>query len=242
MILAVDAGNSRVKWATHDGRAFVHEGRVANAELASLASQWAGIPAPSAIVIANVAGDAVGKELAALAQRWPIAPRWAASSQSQCGVINGYRDPTQLGVDRWAALIGARSLSTRACVVVNAGTAMTVDALGASGEFLGGFIAPGFDLMRESLAANTALLTSERGEFAFFPRTTRDAIATGSVQSLCGAVERMHSALLDDGQEDADIVISGGTGELLARHLGRPAKFVEKLVLLGLVQIGREKP
>ena len=129
MILAVDAGNSRVKWALHDGRSFVREGRVTHADLDALDAQWASLPAPSSVVIANVAEDQIGQRVRTFCARWRTAPRWATSVRSQAGVSNCYDEPSQLGVDRWAALIGARKFCSDACVVVNAGTATTIDAL-----------------------------------------------------------------------------------------------------------------
>ena len=155
-------------------------------------------------------------------------------------MTNCYDEPSQLGVDRWAALIGARALSSDPCVVVNAGTAMTVDALGAQGEFIGGIIVPGFNLMHESLAANTARLSAERGNFTPFPRATRDAITSGAIQALCGAIERMRDAMLAAGHREPVMIFSGGAGELVARHLGRPVRIVDKLVLEGLVRIAIE--
>ena len=240
MILAVDAGNSRVKWALHDGRSFVREGWVAHADFDALDAQWSSLPAPSSIVIANVAGDETGQRLRKCLERWPIAPRWASSARSQAGVTNCYDEPSQLGVDRWAALIGARAHSSDPCIVVNAGTAMTVDALGAQGEFIGGIIVPGFNLMHESLAANTARLSAERGNFTPFPRATRDAITSGAIQALCGAIERMRDAMLAAGHREPVMIFSGGAGELVARHLGRPVRIVDKLVLEGLVRIAIE--
>ena len=240
MILAVDAGNSRVKWALHDGRSFVREGWAMHADLAALDAQWSSLPTPSVIVIANVAGDGIGERLRRFSERWKTAPRWVSSSRSQAGVSNRYDEPSQLGIDRWAALIGARRLSSDPCVVVNAGTAMTVDALTEKGEFIGGIIVPGFDLMHESLAAHTARLSAERGNFTSFPHTTRDAITSGAIQALCGAVERMRDAMLAAGNREPVLIFSGGAGELVARHMGRPVRIVDKLVLEGLVQIALE--
>lgn len=240
MILAVDAGNSRVKWALHDGRDFVREGWVMHSDLDALDAQWSSLPAPSSIVIANVAGEEIGQKLRKFSGRWPTAPRWASSARSQAGVSNRYDEPSQLGVDRWAALVGARRFSSGPCVVVNAGTATTIDALSAQGDFIGGIIVPGFDLMHESLAANTARLSAERGNFTSFPRTTRDAITSGAIQALCGAVERMRDAMLAAGHQEPALIFSGGAGELVARHMGRPVRIVDRLVLEGLVQIAME--
>jgi type III pantothenate kinase len=240
VILAVDAGNTRVKWATHDGADFVNEGWCANADLASLDAKWAALRAPSVIVIANVAGDDITRSLTTLAGRWPVKPHWASSRRSQCGVTSLYENPEQLGVDRWAAMIGARGLTSSACVVVIVGTAMTVNALSAQGEFLGGLIVPGFDLMQTSLATHTAKLQAQPGEFTVFPRTTRDAIASGALQALCGTVDRMCAAMRAHSNADPELIFSGGAGQLVAGRMGRPARFVDKLVLEGLVQIAKD--
>jgi len=167
-------------------------------------------------------------------------PKWASSMRAQAGVFNHYDDPSQLGVDRWAALIGARRYSPGPCVVVNAGTATTIDALAAQGEFLGGIIVPGFDLMHEALAGNTAQLSAQHGHFTAFPRMTRDAITTGAIQALCGAVERMRNAMLLAGHGEPALIFSGGAGELVAHHMDRPVRIVDKLVLEGLVQMAME--
>ena len=241
MILAVDAGNSRIKWALHDRNAFVHDGWVALADLGLLERAWAHLPAADSIVVANVAGEAVRAGLQKLFARWKAEPRWVAATGVQCGVVSRYDDPSQLGADRWAALIGAHQVVSGSCLVVNAGTAMTVDALSAHGEFLGGIIVPGFDLMHEALASNTAGLSCERGSFASFPRSTRDAITSGAVQALCGAVERMRAAMVADGHGEPTLLIGGGAGEVVAQRLGRPARIADKLVLEGLVRIAQER-
>lgn len=240
VILAVDAGNSRIKWALHDGSAFVREGWVARADLGSLDGIWAQLPAPSSIVVANVAGDAVRGRLERLFSLWRLEPRWIAGTRSQCGVTSRYGDPSQLGADRWAALIGARQLVSGASLVVSVGTAMTVDALTAEGDFLGGIIVPGFDLMHEALAANTARLSAERGSFTPFPRSTRDAITSGAIQALCGAVERMRLAMLEAGHGEPTLLFAGGAWDIVAQQLGRPVRMAEKLVLEGLIRIAQE--
>ena len=240
MILAVDAGNSRVKWALHDGRSFTRDGTVLHADLDALDSQWSSLPSPTSIIIANVAGDETGRRLRKFSGRWTVAPISALGTRTQAGVTSLYDEPSQLGVDRWAALIGARGMSSDACVVVNAGTAMTVDALTRKGEFIGGIIVPGFDLMHEALAANTARLSAERGKFNPFPRATRDAITSGAIQALCGAVDRTRDAMLAAGHGEPSLIVSGGTGEIIAGHIGRSVRIVDKLVLEGLVRMACE--
>jgi type III pantothenate kinase len=240
VILAVDAGNSRLKWALHDGERFTVADSLPVAALDPLAAAWQSLESPARIVVANVAGKPVQKILEDLFKRWGATPVWVAGRREQCGVKSLYQDPAQLGPDRWAALIGARHLCKGACLVVNAGTAMTVDALTANGEFPGGLIVPGFDLMHHALESNTARLSAARGSFAAFPRNSADAITSGAIDALCGAVERVRARMVKQGYGEPEILLGGGTAVLLAEHLGRPAQPVERLVLEGLVRIARD--
>jgi type III pantothenate kinase len=240
LILVADAGNSRVKWALHDGRAFTQEAWVALERLQDLAAAWSGLPPPGAIAIANVAGPGVRETLGRLMGAWGVEPIWVEGARSQCGVTSLYEDPAQLGPDRWAALIGARRRVRQTCLVVNSGTAMTVDAMSAAGEFLGGLIVPGFDLMHRSLGEHTARLAADRGKFTVFPRNSADAITSGAVQSLCGAIERMARAIEQAGHGNPSVLLTGGAAAAVREPLGLAVTYVERLVLEGLVCIAKE--
>lgn len=240
IFLVVDAGNSRVKWALHDGGGFSHEGSRAVSDLAAVDRDWSLLPRPDEVLVANVAGEHAAAAFTAAAARWRLAPRLISAQAKQCGVVSRYESPGQLGPDRWAALIGARAALRGALLVVCAGTAVTVDALTGDGIFLGGLILPGFDLMHDALAAGTARLTAESGEFRRFPRATRDAISSGAIQAICGAVQRMSAAMEEETGAVPAIVASGGTAQIVARHLGSPVEVRERLVLEGLLSIGGE--
>jgi len=236
-LLAIDAGNTRIKWAIYDGERKLHEGTLPTAEAHGLEQALRAAPSVERVVIANVAGEEVRVALGnafACAAPWI----WVVGQEAQCGVRSSYADPGQLGGDRWAALIGARRLCEGSCVVVNAGTTMTVDALSADSIFLGGFIVPGFELMRRTLASNTAQLHLREGRFSFFPDTTGDAITSGALNALAGAVDRMCSYMVDSGEDEPLVVISGGDGPLLLPHLSAQTQLVDNLVLEGLARIG----
>lgn len=237
MMLAIDAGNTRVKWGLHDGARWRHQGDVATAEAARLDSVWQGFERPEKIVGCNVAADATGALLNSLARRWRRRPQWIAAVQVQCGVRNSYDDPAQLGPDRWAALIGAWHLMKSRCLVVNAGTAMTVDALSGDGVFLGGIIVPGFELMGRALAMNTERITLKEGQRREFPTNTEDGVFSGALAALGGAVERMANALGRPGT--LDCIVSGGAARPLASALTIRHRVVDNLVLDGLVIIAR---
>jgi type III pantothenate kinase len=237
--LAFDAGNSRIKWGLWDGH-WSRQGSVPTIEAALLADAWQALDTPRQVVASSVAGVEVGQWLDAWARGRGLAVRWVASQREQCGVRNRYHEPTQLGADRWAALIAARHLAKGSVLVVNAGTAVTIDALTQEGEFLGGLIVPGLDLMAEALARGTAGLTRAGGVVAEFPRNTADAVASGAMQSVCGAVERMERLLAERGAKP-QILLSGGVADAIHAHLGRPAQVIPNLVLEGLRVIATDE-
>lgn len=236
-ILAIDGGNSRIKWGSSDGERWIAQSWLASAQADKLGAALGVLPPPDRIFISNVAGAAVQGLIAAALAQFAAQPSWIRSAASQCGVTSSYHDPAQLGSDRWAALIGAWHLFHGPCAVVNVGTTMTVDALSDEGVFLGGFIVPGADLMRESLARNTAQLERQEGRFAYFPDSTADAIASGTINALAGAVERMLHYMEQTGQAAPLIVLSGGNAPLLAPWLNARVEVVDNLVLEGLLRI-----
>ena len=117
---------------------------------------------------------------------WRVTPIWLTASAAACGVVNGYATPEQLGADRWAALVAARlrahttDLFPAPVVVVNAGTAVTIDTLDADGRFRGGVILPGLRLMLRALADHTSCLKSAPGTYQDDPVNTADALYSGA--------------------------------------------------------------
>jgi type III pantothenate kinase len=233
-MLLVDAGNTRVKWAVaHTDAApgdWIAHGAVLHAELDSLPAAWAGHEVARAIV-ANVAGAQLGERLAALL---PVAqPVWFTAQEELAGLRNRYRQPTQLGADRFAAALGARSLHPgKALVVATCGTATTVDAVSASGEFVGGMILPGLGLMLASLARGTAQLpeaSAEAEAAPLFADNTLDAIRAGCISAQAGAIERACAAL------PAELcIVSGGAARHVAPALSMPHRIFDNIVLVGL--------
>lgn len=240
MILAIDAGNTRIKWGLSDGSRWLRRGAVPTAEVETLAAQWGALAAPARAIASNVAGEAVRSGLGRACAERGIALAVIASERERLGVVNGYRDPGQLGTDRWAGLVAAHRSGPGHKLVVNAGTALTIDALAADGRFRGGLIVPGPALMRRSLDRGTAGLRLTEGRFEPFPASTPDAITTGAVQACIGAVERMRAAMAAAGLDPARLVVSGGAAAELAPHLPPGAAMDENLVLEGLLAIARD--
>jgi type III pantothenate kinase len=237
-ILLVDAGNTRVKWAVAQFDAapgeWLAHGAVTHAELDGLRTAWYGFDVSRAVV-SNVAGAAMRERLAAmLAALLPMKqPEWFSAQAELAGMRNRYRNPTQLGADRFAAALGARSLYPgRALVVATCGTATTVDAVSSDGDFLGGMILPGLGLMLASLARGTAQLPEAMLDALappVFADHTLDAIRSGCLSAQAGAIERACAAL------PAELcIVSGGAAGQVAPALSAPHRIVDNIVLAGL--------
>lgn len=235
MILLLDCGNTRLKWALKNEKGWLASDALPLADigrLSELASRW---PAPRRILLANVAGPDVATRIVNALGHWPARVEIVKSSAAAAGVTNTYAQPEKLGVDRWCALIGARARKQQHCLIVGAGTATTIDTLDANGVFQGGLILPGLDLMRRALAQDTAALPLAEGHFSATPRRTEDAITSGCLLAQVGAIE--HAFLPLAQHPDARCLIFGGSAERLIPHLTIPVEPAERLVLEGLWQL-----
>ncbi|HWU99364.1 MAG TPA: type III pantothenate kinase [Oxalicibacterium sp.] len=253
MLLLVDAGNTRIKWALVD-RSVAHPvpgvwhaaGSVARADAEQLVQIWRALRI-GRVLLSNVAGDGLRDELERIVLRAlgskPVAIEWFASVAEFGGVRNLYRTPSQLGCDRLAAAIGARALfPQRALVVATCGTATTIDAVSANGDFIGGMILPGLGLMASSLAKNTAQLPEVASQMALqasslqpFADNTDAAIVSGCLAAQAGAIERAVAAHVQaNRKDDVTCILAGGAADLVAPHLSIAHQRVDNLVLLGL--------
>jgi len=242
-VLVLDVGNSRTKWGLHSGRGWTTLGATPNNEIGTLAlREWQNLPRPLRVVGVNVAGEPARLRLEAQTARWRVSPEWLTPTAAACGVVNSYELPSQLGADRWAALVAARARVLAApsgpqpIVVVNAGTAVTIDALDADGTFRGGVILPGFRLMLRALADHTAGLKAAPGSFQEFPTNTGDALYSGAIQAITGAVAEMRRRIARNGAE-VRCLFSGGASEEISPHVAAPVETAEHLVLEGVLAL-----
>ena len=240
MQLLIDAGNTRIKWALTDIDHVVGEwytmGSVVHADLGKLKQAWS-TKKIKRVLISNVAGDSVASQLRKILAELNVpesALAWFRAQAECAGVRNAYAQPTQLGSDRFASLIGARHRYVgQRLLVVTCGTATTIDALEADGTFVGGMILPGLATMATSLAVNAALLPSvDKADRArVFADNTHDAIISGCLSAQAGAIMYAYEQRTDP---LARCVLSGGAAQYLGPYLPMPFDAVDNLVLLGL--------
>ncbi|MDD4928830.1 MAG: type III pantothenate kinase [Gallionella sp.] len=235
--LLIDAGNTNIKLARVCDDHWSAVLRCPSNQAGELNFVDHGYNDVQEVWVSNVAGDKVARQIveACSVRHW--SPQFITAQLMQCGVMNGYEPPVQLGSDRWAALIAAWHITRRACLVVGCGTATTIDALSDNGEFLGGLILPGIELMRHSLFVSTANLQVAGGVCTEFPRNTSDALLSGAIQATCGAIQRQYASL---GEAGAPVLLSGGGVRRLLPHLALPTQMTDDLVLQGLLLIAQK--
>ncbi len=247
--LAIDIGNTRLKWALyaapHPGAVLLQQGAVFLETIDDLAERdWKTLSVPTSMLGCVVAGDAVRRRVEEQMELWDIEPRWVVPSSHEAGLVNGYDYPSRLGADRWVALAGARSRvlahlakagKARPALVVMVGTAVTVDALDASGRFLGGLILPGFGLMLRALEQGTAGLKVPTGEVVDFPTNTSDALMSGGANAIAGAVERQVRRLQEHTGAEPLLLMTGGAAVKLVPITDLPFEAVDTLIFEGLL-------
>ncbi len=245
MDLLIDIGNTRFKWAMlakgslREADALEHgaEAGVINNMLERIISP------PTAVMAANVAGERFAELVAAaVRERWGLPVQFAITQPRAGPVSNGYDDYRQLGVDRWLAIIAAVDRFAGPVCIVDAGTAVTIDAVATGGAHLGGYIVPGLDLMRQSLGEETGDLHRFTGDQSVqlppgipLPGCgTDEAISGGAIAAVCSLIERCIVALGTAGDVPT-LVVTGGDAQRLIRHLDVVAHLRPLLVLEGLM-------
>ena len=249
--LAIDVGNTRLKWALyqtpHAQAPVLAHGVEFLENIDKLADgAWATLAAPERMLGCIVAGDALKRRVEEQMEIWDVTPQWVVSSAAEAGLTNGYDFPARLGADRWVAMIGAwhRSLAqgpARPMVVVMVGTAVTVEAIDASGKFLGGLILPGHGIMLRALESGTAGLHVPTGEVREFPTNTSDALTSGGTYAIAGAVERMVQHVRNHCGAEPKCIMTGGAGWKMAPSMSVQFELVDNLIFDGLLEMAARR-
>ena len=254
--LAIDVGNTRLKWAVYDaaspGATVLAQGAEFLENIDRLPEQdWAAVHAPLRMLGCSVAADAIRRRVEEhLLELWDLPAQWVVPGLAEAGLTNGYDHPSRLGADRWVAMIGAWHRmqeqaqgqgQDRPLVVVMVGTAVTVEAVDASGRFLGGFILPGHGIMLRALESGTAGLHVPTGEVRQFPTNTSDALTSGGTYAIAGAVERMVQHVREHCGAEPACFMTGGAGWKMAPSMSVKFELVDSLIFDGLLEIARRR-
>ncbi len=243
MILCIDVGASRMKWGLVGPRGWVKQGAIGNADIGTLILRdWQNLPRPARVVGVNTAGEAQRVRLEGQLARWRASVEWirpSGADGAKSGVVSDYRQG-ELAADRFALIVAARRRVLRdgagaACVVVNAGTSVSIDALDAEGRLRGGVVLPGLRVMIEALAAVMPMARLTGGGFKPFPVNDADAAATGAIRAIAGAVEKTRATL--DASQPVRAFVTGGAAQDVAPHIALPLDVVDNLVLEGVLAL-----
>ncbi|MHC8368855.1 pantothenate kinase [Pseudomonas sp. ZT5P21] len=242
MILELDCGNSFIKWRVlgTDTRQTVSEG-VVDSNLALLESLNAlkGLALKFCRLVSVRTVEETGALVSLLTETFEVSVACAAPAREMSGVRNGYEEFERLGLDRWLAMLGGFHLASRACLVLDFGTAVTADYVSGDGEHLGGFICPGMPLMRNQLRTHTRKirygdLAAERALESLVPgRTTVEAVERGCSLMLRGFVLTQLELARSYWGADFSVFLTGGDAGLVSEIVPE-ARVVPDLVFVGL--------
>ena len=248
MKLLLDMGNSRLKSAAFSDTSglsqFVSIAYGDKDPIDLLAKQMKQYDSVEEVVLVSVLGSAFHRKAIDLFDKLTIPLRWITSEREAHGLVNNYQQPTQLGSDRFVALVAARqAFQGQNCIVIDCGTAVTIDALSGKGEFCGGVIIPGLKLWSDSLIKRAGQLNDHQiDDTNLFAKDTAMAIGTGSVFGLTSAIEgisnRMSKKLKQLTGETASskLIICGGDAELVTNYSQLEFELMPNLVLIGLAE------
>ena len=246
MILLLDIGNSRVKWGLLERNELLPGGTAAHAGAdlrAVLDGAWAKLARPERVLTCNVAGADCAQWLTDwIRAAWDMTPEFIVPQQQACGVTNAYVEPQRLGADRWAALLAAHMHIPGTACIVDCGSAVTIDALAANGEHLGGLILPGLSMMRRALIKDTHIPdTPGYGQVSLLARDTGDAVTGGVLYALVAAIDRITADVARELRGPMTRVISGGDAECVLPLLAEPYRHEPHLVLQGLAVLAQKE-
>lgn len=232
-----DLGNTRLKWACCRQGVLVEHGALTHDQGGfdlALDAILERLPRARNAWLASVTNEHLTARLIALCARHGVACHRLCPAAEAAGVRIAYRDPNQLGVDRWLGLLAAHARGPGPWLVVGAGTAVTVDVLDRDGRHLGGAIVASEALMREGLAARVSHLPAVGGEACGFADNTLDALASGTRAAALGLIEHSHALACERLGCSPQLLLAGGGAQVLTAGLRIAHELAPDLVLEGI--------
>lgn len=235
MILEIDVGNTRIKWRTLLNDEIHSRGSVANEDLDCWLHGFDREPIPNKIRLSCVANREIVERIIHQSEQWNCSLLEAKTSATVVGVHCGYDDPSSMGIDRWLAVVAAYHRFSQCCVVVDAGSAITVDIIDDKGRHLGGYIVPGLEMMPQALFHGTSKVkVNSIGSTNLAPgRSTEQAVSRGCLLMVQSMITSVVESLQAQGLL-VQVVVTGGDGNHLMTVLDDSVYFDAELVLDGL--------
>jgi type III pantothenate kinase len=243
----IDIGNSRIKYAIAENGDYEYLGAENSQDFITnidelLFAEFDRVDEVYFCTVGNLQN--LDDLTAAIQDEWNIIPTQLSSQRQCCNLVSGYKDFHKLGSDRWLAMQGALAITNEPFVVVDAGTAMTVDAV-VDGQHKGGFIVPGLKTMHHSLAGNTALLDlpdsddlqDEEFSDELLAKDTAGAILAGTLYMSAAFVNQLITDLNQQVGTQFKVFLTGGDATQLASLLDHRYTYIPDLVLHGMYSV-----
>ncbi len=245
--LLFDVGNTFIKWGLLDELKLVDLGCIRNEDfLAKECDALIELIPPDAgrVIACCVASNNIDAKLTTLiANNYDCLIEYVQSESMAYGIRSGYQDASQLGVDRWVAMIAAKTQFSGDITVIDLGTAITIDTIDEYGDHIGGQILPGLQLMLSSLDKKTDRITLPsisndltNMKINFWADNTNDAIIFGACNAICGAIERAIICLQENGHSPT-VILTGGDALVFKNLMNEGYRHRPNLVLEGLAII-----
>ncbi len=251
MILTIDIGNSRIKWALWQADVIVDRAVVAyeiDERMDAIDKLFSGLKKPSQIYAVCVAGDKMSQALSVwVKQRWQLDVVYLKTEKQYKNILNAYADPGQHGVDRWAGVVaGHQTYPDSSVCVISAGTAITFDFISKSGRHLGGYILPSYATMHAALLADTTNVVSIFNNIPLYkhavPDNTNDAVNQGLHKLLQAGIRELCQFAQDKMEKPMQIIITGGFAKIILSYPDMPVmQYKPDLVMQGLYDIMKQR-
>ncbi len=243
-ILCIDAGNSAIKWALSNSDDLSESMSLPYPENMTadfIIEQWKHIEKPINVIASCVAADAIWQALVkACNELWGKEVQRVTSLKEGYGLTNAYDKPSDLGSDRWCAMIGVFHSTDSAFIIVDAGSALTIDMVNESGQHIGGYITPGLKMMKQSLGLQTAQINvdaEQNSTHSFSPaNSTVECITAGIYLSVVKLIEAVYEKESKQ-EKKLECYLTGGDANLIAKLLSFKCIIKPDIVLRGLAEI-----
>ena len=237
MIVEIDAGNSRIKWRVGLQGVYESRGTVINEDLELFFDELDKILSIKKIFISSVANLSFLSRMSRYSFKRKCLLFIAKTQKTTAGVICGYKDPSLLGIDRWLGIVAAYNCYKSPCVIVDAGTMLTIDIVNGIGKHLGGYILPGIEISREMINSNAAEIELGKVHTDYMVnlspgKSTEECVTRGEFLMIRSLVRFIIEDLNEE--KKVKIITTGGNGRELVSVLGKSACYEPELILDGL--------
>lgn len=247
MDFLLDIGNTRIKWAYYNPeKGLVRSGAIEHGNgrsIDDLFQTWHQMTRPNRVYAVNVTGPRIRKFITEWIQsNWKLNIHFLETTRYCMGITNGYENHNQLGIDRWAAILGVRDSYQKAYCVIDCGTAITIDAITSDGTHQGGIIVPGLSLMQKSLITKTKKIAYNSKEVTniFPPKNTTDAAFLGSQYAAASVIDRFLEETEEQFNTKVEGFITGGDASTIQPLLRKTYRYDPTLVLKGITIMIKE--